>query len=90
LVLFASAASDAPSIRAIIDAVKGVNALPGMEIVVGGGVFNRADGLAEEIGASRVAKSPAHLVSTLQEPKREIACSPVASAAKQRSMRAVA
>ncbi len=73
LVLFASAASDAPGIRAIIDAVKGVNALPGMEIVVGGGVFNRADGLAQEIGARRVAKSPADLVTTLQTAKCEIA-----------------
>ena len=90
LVLFASAASDAPSIRAILDAVKGVNALPDMEIVVGGGVFNRADGLAEAIGASRIAKSPAHLVSTLQEAKKEIARTSVASESKQRSVDAAA
>jgi hypothetical protein len=61
-----------------------------MEIVVGGGVFTRAEGLAEEIGASRIAKSPAHLVFTLQEPKKEIARSPVASASKQRSVDASA
>ncbi|MSR34286.1 MAG: cobalamin B12-binding domain-containing protein [Phycisphaerales bacterium] len=92
LVLFASAASDAPSIRLIIDAVKGVNALPSMEIVVGGGVFNRAGGLADAIGASRVAKSPAHLVTTLQEAKKEItrSNSSVVNASKQRSVDAAA
>ncbi|MCE9619063.1 MAG: cobalamin B12-binding domain-containing protein [Planctomycetes bacterium] len=91
LVLFASAASDAPGIRTIIDSIRGVNAIPDLEIVVGGGVFNRADGLAEEIGASRIAKSPAHLVETLLAPAKQIApATPKIKTTKQRSYQAVA
>jgi methanogenic corrinoid protein MtbC1 len=89
LVLFASAASDAPGIRSVIDAVRGVNAVPDLEIVVGGGVFNRAEGLAEEIGASRIAKSPAHLVETLQAPAAQ-AKTRESAAGKRRTLRAVA
>jgi len=66
LVLFASSASDAPGIRAIIDQVREVAATPDMEIAVGGGVFNRADGLAEAVGASRVARTPLDLVQSLK------------------------
>jgi hypothetical protein len=36
-----------------------------MQIVVGGGVFNRAEGLAEEIGADAWASSPTELVECL-------------------------
>ena len=68
LVLFASSASDAPGIRAIIDQVREVRATPDMEIAVGGGVFNRADGLAEAIGATRSARTPLELVRGLQAP----------------------
>ena len=77
LVLFASSASDAPGIRAIIDQVREVGATPGMEIAVGGGVFNRADGLAEAIGASRSARTPLTLVQTLCAPKAELVAKPV-------------
>jgi hypothetical protein len=36
-----------------------------MQVVVGGGVFNRAEGLAEEIGADLWAKNPAQLIARL-------------------------
>ncbi len=68
LVLFASSAADAPTIRAIIDQVREVGAHPGLQIAVGGGVFNRADGLAEAIGATRFARTPMELVRALAAP----------------------
>jgi methanogenic corrinoid protein MtbC1 len=68
LVLFASSASDAPGIRSVIDRVREVGATPDMEIAVGGGVFNRADGLAEAVGATRSARTPLDLVRILQAP----------------------
>ncbi|NBX25042.1 MAG: hypothetical protein EBQ99_03165 [Planctomycetes bacterium] len=68
LVLFASSAADAPTIRTIIDQVREVGADPGLEIAVGGGVFNRADGLAEAIGATRFARTPLELVQVLGRP----------------------
>lgn len=66
LLMWASAPSDAPNIRQLIDTIRGVNACPNMQIVVGGGVFNRAPGLAEEIGADLWAKSPSELIECLQ------------------------
>ncbi len=93
LVLFASSASDAPGIRAIIDQVREVGATPDMEIVVGGGVFNRADGLAEAIGASRFARTPLSLVDALQASKAQAASKPAARATATKArerLRAVA
>jgi methanogenic corrinoid protein MtbC1 len=65
LLMFSAAPSDAPNIRQLIDTIRGVNACPNMQIVVGGGVFNRAEGLAEEIGADLWAKSPQELLRRL-------------------------
>jgi methanogenic corrinoid protein MtbC1 len=65
LVLWASAASDAPAIRQLIDTIREIGGHPHMSIVCGGGVFNRAPGLAEEIGATATASTPSALVATL-------------------------
>lgn len=65
LLLFASGANDLPNIRALIDTVREVGACEGMKIAVGGGVFNRAEGLAEEIGAHVWATSPLELAAKL-------------------------
>ncbi len=65
LLMFASAPSDAPNIRQLIDSIRSVGACPEMQIVVGGGVFNRADGLAEEIGADLWGKTPSDLLENL-------------------------
>lgn len=65
LLMFCSAASDLPNIRALIDTIREIGSAPGMQIAVGGGVFNRAEGLAEEIGADTWATSPLEVVETL-------------------------
>jgi methanogenic corrinoid protein MtbC1 len=65
LLMFASAPGDAPNIRQLIDTIRGVGACPEMQIVVGGGVFNRAEGLAEEIGADLWARTPQELLQRL-------------------------
>jgi MerR family transcriptional regulator, light-induced transcriptional regulator len=65
LLLFASAPSDLPEIRELIDTLHEINACPNLQIVVGGGVFNRAEGLAEEIGADMWARSPMELAEML-------------------------
>ncbi len=71
LLLFSAAPSDAPHIRQLIDSIREVGAHPNTQIVVGGGVFNRADGLAEEIGADLWAKSPGELLEKLtSQPQR--------------------
>jgi methanogenic corrinoid protein MtbC1 len=65
LLMFASGPSDLPEIRALIDTVREIGACPNLQIAVGGGVFNRAEGLAEEIGADLWATSPFEMVETL-------------------------
>jgi methanogenic corrinoid protein MtbC1 len=62
LLMFASAPGDLPTIRQTIDTLHEIGACPKTQIVVGGGVFNRAEGLAEEIGADLWATSPMELV----------------------------
>jgi methanogenic corrinoid protein MtbC1 len=71
LLMFASAPGDAPHIRKLIDTIRGIDAHPQLQIVVGGGVFNRAEGLAEEIGADLWAKHPTELLDKLaNDPQR--------------------
>jgi methanogenic corrinoid protein MtbC1 len=69
LLMFASSAVDLPAIRRLIDTIREIGACPGLQIVVGGGVFNRADGLAEEIGADLWVKKPQELLHRLVEEK---------------------
>ncbi len=65
LLLFASSAKDAPFIRELIDSIRQHGAHESMQIAVGGGIFNRAPGLAEEIGADVSANSPRDLLENL-------------------------
>jgi len=65
LLIFAAAPSDCPNIRQLIDTIREINACPNTQFVVGGGVFNRAPGLAEEIGADLWATTPSELLERL-------------------------
>lgn len=65
LLMFASAPGDLPAIRGLIDTIREIGACADTQIVVGGGVFNRAEGLAEEIGADLWAADPLDLVETM-------------------------
>ena len=65
LLMFASGPSDLPGIRHILDNLREINACPNLKVAVGGGVFNRADGLAEEIGVHISAQSPMDMVEML-------------------------
>ncbi|MDP7028808.1 MAG: B12-binding domain-containing protein [Phycisphaerales bacterium] len=66
LLMFSSAASDAPNIRRLIDTLREVGACPNTQIAVGGGVFNRAEGLAEEIGADIWSDTPAGMLHSIE------------------------
>lgn len=58
LVVYGTTPQQAPTIRLMIDTIKAVNAWPDMRIMVSGGLFSRADGLWEEIGADAYAENP--------------------------------
>ena len=55
LLIYGSTPKQAPNIRQLIDIIKDINAWPEMRIMLSGGVFNRAEGLWEEIGADLFA-----------------------------------
>ena len=56
-VIYGSAPKQAPDVRRLIDTIRGINAWPHMRILVSGGVFNRAEGLWQEIGADLFAET---------------------------------
>jgi methanogenic corrinoid protein MtbC1 len=73
LCIFGAAASTVPHTRVLIDRLHDIGACPKLQIVVGGGVFNRADGLAEEIGADLWAKDPEELLKVMhQKPQQRM------------------
>lgn len=65
LLWFSSAPGDLPQIRQMIDHLHEIGACPDIQIAVGGGVFARAEGLAEEIGADLWADHPLEMVDIL-------------------------
>lgn len=63
---------EAPAIRVLIDTVRDINAFPNMRIMLSGGVFARAEGLWEEIGADMYAENAADAVMVAQMPEERI------------------
>lgn len=72
LILYGFNGSDAPKIRALIDTIRDVNAFPEMRIMLSGGVFSRAEGLWEEIGADLYAETAAEAVMVAQAPAEKL------------------
>jgi methanogenic corrinoid protein MtbC1 len=62
LLLYGITAKESPRIRSLIDKIKTVNALPDLKVMLSGGVFERAEGLWEEIGADMYASNAAEAV----------------------------
>jgi len=59
LLMFGSQPADAPHVRRLIDHIREINACPKMNVMVSGGVFNRADELWKEVKADLYAGTPA-------------------------------
>lgn len=73
LVVFGAIPPTVPETRLLIDHLHAIGACPNVQIIVGGGVFNRAEGLAEEIGADLWAEDPIELVAVMdEEPTRRM------------------
>ncbi len=63
LVIFGTNPQGAPLVRNLIGLIRDVNACPSMNIIVSGGVFNRADGLWREVGADVFADAATDVLS---------------------------
>jgi methanogenic corrinoid protein MtbC1 len=64
LVMFGTLPSGVPAVRKLIDYLRDVNSCPDMQIMCCGGIYKRAEGLAEEIGADLYAPDAADAVAT--------------------------
>lgn len=62
LVLFGTLPSGMPAARKLIDYLREINSCPNMQIMCCGGIYKRAEGLAEEIGADLFAADAAAAV----------------------------
>jgi methanogenic corrinoid protein MtbC1 len=62
LVMFATLAGAVPAVRKLIDYLREVNSCPDMQIMCCGGIYKRAEGLSEEIGADLYAPDAAEAV----------------------------
>ena len=62
LVLFGTLPAGVPAVRKLIDYLRDVNSCPEMQIMCCGGIYKRAEGLAEEIGADLYAPDAAEAV----------------------------
>lgn len=62
LILFGTLPNGMPAVRKLIDYLRDVNSCPQMQIMCCGGIYKRAEGLAEEIGADLYAPDGAEAV----------------------------
>jgi methanogenic corrinoid protein MtbC1 len=71
LLVYGTIPSAAPLVRQLIDMLHDVGISPKLQIICSGGVFNRAEGLAEEIGSDLFAPDPFSALELLDaEPER--------------------
>ncbi|HEX8324170.1 MAG TPA: B12-binding domain-containing protein [Tepidisphaeraceae bacterium] len=66
LVMFATLASGVPHVRKLIDYLREVDCCPGMQVMCCGGIYKRAEGLADEIGADLYAPDAAAAVEVAE------------------------
>ena len=62
LVMFGTLPTGMPAVRKLIDYLREVNSCPDMQVMCCGGIYKRAEGLAEEIGADLYAPDAAEAV----------------------------
>jgi methanogenic corrinoid protein MtbC1 len=67
LVMFGTLPSGVPAVRKLIDYLREVNSCPEMQVMCCGGIYKRAEGLAEEIGADLYAPDAAGAVQVAAE-----------------------
>jgi len=84
LLIYGSTPHQAPDVRRLIDTIRSVDAWPQMRILLSGGVFNRAEGLWEEIGADLFAETA---VKALQVAHQDYPQQPVLRTINRRKKR---
>lgn len=88
LLIFGTQPSGVPGVRRLVDMIRGIGLNPTMNIVVSGGVFQRADGLWKEVNADHYAKNAAELLKMVRDlPPRVATDRPLSTVKKRRRRR---
>lgn len=67
LLVYGMRPSEIPNVRRFAELIREIGVCPTMNIVASGGVFNRVEGLWQEVGADVFAELPRDVVRTLSE-----------------------
>jgi len=70
LLIYGTIPKQAPEVRRLIDTVRSISAWPDMRIMVSGGVFNRAEGLWQEIDADLFAATALEAVQVASQDRQ--------------------
>ena len=87
LLVFGTQPSGVPAVRHLVDLIREIGVNPTMNIVVSGGVFNRADGLWKEVDADICAKSAKEALSMAEAAQPRTPEPPKAGGPKKRRRR---
>ena len=87
LVLFATLPADMPAARALIDHLRDHDTHPQLQVMCCGGIYKRAEGLAEEVGADLIARDAADAVRIAAEDPHRRASADQQTVGKNRRVR---
>lgn len=87
LLIFGTIPSGVPAVRHLIDMIREIGVNPTMNIMVSGGVFNRADGLWKEVNADLFTKTAKQAIPMAEEAEPRIPEPPRTGAPKKRRRR---
>jgi methanogenic corrinoid protein MtbC1 len=87
LLIFGTEPTGVPQVRALVDMIRGVSACPTMNIMISGGVFNRAEGLWKEVHADLFASNAAEAIPLAERAKPREAQIVIPGAPKHRRRR---
>lgn len=87
LLIFGTQPGGVPGVRRLVDQIREIGVAPTMNIIVSGGVFNRADGLWKEVNADVLAKSAGQAILLAEATAPRIPTPPKPGAPKKRRRR---
>lgn len=87
LLIFGTQPQGVPGVRKLVDLIRDVGVHPTMNIMVSGGVFNRADGLWKEVNADIFAKNATQAIPLAEASKPREAVLAKSGAPKRRRRR---
>lgn len=87
LLMFGTQPAGVPGVRRLVDLIREIGVSPTMNIMVSGGVFNRADGLWKEVNADLIARTAQQAIEIAESAAPRTPMAPKSGAAKKRRRR---